>query len=60
MYPYPVRDEAMARVYLSGGYSMRQIGVYFGGHYVTVSRAVVGKAARQWGPGLRWVHFCKI
>lgn len=36
---YP-RDEAMARAYLSGAYSMKVIGDFFGVHYMTVSRAV--------------------
>lgn len=37
---YPERDEAMARAYLSGAYTMQQIGAHFGVHYMTVSRAV--------------------
>lgn len=37
---YPDRNVAMAKAYLSGGYSMREIGEYFGVHYMTVSRAV--------------------
>ncbi len=37
---YPDRDEAMAQAYLSGAYSMAEIGQYFGVHYMTVSRAV--------------------
>ncbi len=37
---YPDRDEAMAQTYLSGAYSMAEIGQYFGVHYMTVSRAV--------------------
>jgi len=37
---YPNRDEAMARAYLSGHYTMKEIGECFGVHYVTVSRAV--------------------
>jgi len=37
---YPTRDEAMAHAYLSGHYTMKEIGEYFGVHYVTVSRAV--------------------
>lgn len=36
---YP-RDEAMARAYLSGAYTMKAIGDFFGVHYMTVSRAV--------------------
>lgn len=34
------RDDAMARAYLSTGYTMRQIGKFFGVHPETVSRAV--------------------
>lgn len=34
------RNEAMARAYLSGAYTMKEIGGYFGVHYMTVSRAV--------------------
>ncbi len=34
------RDEAMAQAYLSGAYSMKEIGEFFGVHYMTVSRAV--------------------
>jgi hypothetical protein len=37
---YPIRDEAMAHAYLSGHYTMKEIGKCFGVHYVTVSRAV--------------------
>ncbi len=37
---HPDRDEAMARAYLSGAYTMAQIGQHFGVHYMTVSRAV--------------------
>ncbi len=37
---YDQRQEAMARAYLSGAYTMREIGEYFGVHYMTVSRAV--------------------
>jgi REP element-mobilizing transposase RayT len=37
---YPSRSLAMAKAYLSGGYSMREVGQYFGVHYMTVSRAV--------------------
>jgi putative transposase len=36
---YP-REEAMARAYFSGAYTMKEIGDFFGVHYVTVSRAV--------------------
>ncbi len=34
------RDDALAKAYLSGRYTMKEIGDYFGVHYVTVSRAV--------------------
>ncbi len=37
---HPERDEAMARAYLSGAYTMAEIGQYFNVHYMTVSRAV--------------------
>ena len=37
---YPQRNEAMARAYLSGAYTMAEIGLYFRVHYITVSRAV--------------------
>ena len=37
---YSQRQEAMARAYLSGAYTMAEIGEYFGVHYMTVSRAV--------------------
>jgi len=37
---HPDRNEAMARAYLSGAYTMAQIGQHFGVHYMTVSRAV--------------------
>lgn len=37
---YPNRDEAMARAYLSGAYTMAEMGAHFGVHYMTVSRAV--------------------
>ena len=37
---YAQRDEAMAQAYLSGAYTMAQIGEFFGVHYMTVSRAV--------------------
>jgi hypothetical protein len=36
----PTRDEAMARAYLTGVYTMQEIGRFFGVHYMTVSRAV--------------------
>lgn len=37
---YPDRDDAMAQAYLSGAYTMAEIGRHFGVHYMTVSRAV--------------------
>jgi len=37
---YADRHLAMAKAYLSGGYSMQEVAVHFGVHYVTVSRAV--------------------
>ena len=37
---YPQRDEAMARAYRSGNYTMKEIGDFFGVHYMTVSRAI--------------------
>lgn len=36
----PDRHEAMARAYLSGGYTQQTIADHFGVHYATVSRAV--------------------
>jgi putative transposase len=36
----PERNEAMARAYGSGAYTMKEIGDFFGVHYMTVSRAV--------------------
>ncbi len=37
---YEKRDEAMARAYSSGTYTMKEIGEYFGVHAVTLGRAV--------------------
>ncbi|BBA35529.1 uncharacterized protein sS8_3592 [Methylocaldum marinum] len=37
---YPDRNEAMARAYLSGAYTLSEIGAHFGVQYRTVSRAV--------------------
>lgn len=37
---YPVRNDAMAQAYRSGGYTMAKIAEHFGVHYMTVSRAV--------------------
>jgi putative transposase len=39
----------MARAYLSGAYTMAEIGQHFGVHYMTVSRAVRKHEARQKG-----------
>jgi len=38
---YDERNEAMARAYVSGAYTMAEIGKHFGVHYMTVSRAVI-------------------
>ena len=37
---YASRDDAMARAYLSGAYTMAEIALFFAVHYMTVSRAV--------------------
>jgi putative transposase len=37
---HAVRDQAMAEAYLSGAYTMAEIGRHFAVHYMTVSRAV--------------------
>ena len=37
---YASRDRAMAEAYRSGGYSMQEVGAYFGVGRMTVSRAV--------------------
>jgi DNA-binding MarR family transcriptional regulator len=37
---YVDRDVAMAEAYASGAYTMKEIGEFFGVHYMTVSRAV--------------------
>lgn len=37
---HPDRDHAIAQAYLSGAYTMTEIGQHFGVHYMTVSRAV--------------------
>jgi transposase len=37
---YADRDEAIATAYASGGYTMKEIGAYFGLHYARVSRIV--------------------
>ena len=38
----PSRNEGMARAYLSGAYTMSEIGDHFGVYYMTVSRPVRG------------------
>ncbi|MCX7097801.1 MAG: addiction module toxin RelE, partial [Methylococcales bacterium] len=37
---YKTRDECMTQAYLSGHYTLAQVGEYFGVSYATVSRAV--------------------
>ena len=37
---YAQRNEAMAKAYLSGAYTMAEVGEHFKVHYMTVSRAV--------------------
>ena len=37
---YPIRDEAIAAAYASGGYTLKAIGDYFGLHYAQISRVV--------------------
>ena len=37
---YKARDESMAQPYLSGHYTLEQVGEHFGISYATVSRAV--------------------
>ena len=37
---YKTRNESMAHAYLSGHYTLAQVGEYFGVSYATVSRAV--------------------
>ncbi|SFJ08029.1 hypothetical protein SAMN05428978_10987 [Nitrosomonas sp. Nm34] len=37
---YKSRDEGMVQAYLSGHYTLAQVGEYFGMSYATVSRAV--------------------
>ncbi len=39
---YPARAQEMAQAYLSGAYTMAEIGRHFGVHYMMVSRAVKG------------------
>ena len=44
---HPNRDEAMAQAYLSGHYTLSQVGDHFGVSYATVSRAVRRYEAKQ-------------
>jgi len=37
---YTSRNEAMARAYLAGHYTLKEVGRYFGVSYATVSRAI--------------------
>jgi putative transposase len=37
---YPERNLAMAKAYATGAYTMKEIGDFFGVHYMTVSRAL--------------------
>lgn len=50
---YPQREEAMARAYRSGSYTMKEIGDFFGVHYMTVSRAIRKFELRQQGTETR-------
>ena len=44
---YNARDEAMARAYLGGHYTLEQVGRHFGVSYATVSRAVKALESRS-------------
>lgn len=44
---YATRDEAMAKAYLSGHYTLEQVGQHFGVSYATVSRAVKQAEKRE-------------
>jgi DNA-binding CsgD family transcriptional regulator len=37
------RNEAIVKAYRSGGYSLKEVGLFFGLHYATVSK-IVGNA----------------
>jgi hypothetical protein len=41
------RNEAMVRAYLNGGYTLSEVGGYFGVSYATVSRSVKSYEAKQ-------------
>ena len=40
------RDEAIAKAYASGGYTLREIGEHFGLHYSLISRVIQSHEAR--------------
>lgn len=42
------RNEAIVNSYLSGGYSLKEVGEYFGLHYSTVSGIVGNHKAKSW------------
>lgn len=44
---YPDRDEALCQAYSGGGYSLKEIGDYFGLHYSRVSRIVATARAKR-------------
>lgn len=46
---YPAREDAIAKAYLSGHYSLRQVGEHFGISDATVSRAVKRAESREVG-----------
>ena len=39
---YPDRNEAITAAYASGGYTLKEIGQYFGLHYAHVRRVISG------------------
>jgi len=41
------RDEAIVAAYVSGGYTMKEIGEYFGLHYSRISRLVRGSLSKR-------------
>ena len=44
---HPKRDRAIAEAYASGGYTMQEIGDYFGLHYSRVSKIVRAEAQER-------------
>jgi len=44
---YKERDQAIVATYQSGGYSMKEIAIYFGLHYTSVSRIINGRYYAQ-------------